>query len=205
MRLIKEKHQLWQRRIAALRQISHQLGQQPQQKGGVDTGVLIERGCIQQADHPPAGKINLHQILDIECRLAKKLLTAGILQHHQFTLNRRDALGGDIAILPAQLFAMLSHPVEHCTQIFHVQQQQSLVISNAECHKQDSRLGLIQLQQIGQQNRPHLRNSGADSVAFFAINIPEQNRTALKRVILDPNIVEALGYFFMRLAWLGKT
>ena len=89
--LVEEEHQARQVGVAALGQLLHQLRQQPQQEGRVDARRVIQRGCIQDADHATPGEVALHQVFDADRRFAEEHLAAGLLEHQQATQDGADA------------------------------------------------------------------------------------------------------------------
>ena len=191
--LIEEEHQPGQRLIPPFGQFLHELGEQPQQEGGVDAGIGVELGGVEQADDAPAGKVHLHQVLDPEGRLAEEFLATLFLQHQQSPLDGGHGLGRDVAVFAAQRLAVVGHPREHRPQVLEIEKQQALVVGDAEGHLEDTLLGFIQLQQVREEDRPHLGHGGTHRMAVLAVDIPEQNRVAFESVVGDTDALESLG------------
>ena len=80
MRLIEEEHQFGLVEIARLRQALVQLGEHPQQAGGVELRHLVELFSAEDIDHPFATGIDAHPVGNIQHRLAEEVLGALLLQ-----------------------------------------------------------------------------------------------------------------------------
>ena len=131
----------------------------------------------QNVDHAAAAGVGLQQVVEIECGLAKKLVAALLLQCGQSALNGADAGGRNVAILGLKVFGRIADVLQHGLQIFQVEQQQAVVVGNLEDQRHDARLGVVQIQNAADEQRPHLRNRGADGMALLAEHIPEGDRS----------------------------
>ena len=61
-------------------------------------------------------------------------------------------------------------------QVLQVEQQQALFVSDAEGDVEHAFLGVVEIEQAGEQQRAHFGDGGADRVALFAEQIPEHGR-----------------------------
>ena len=66
-------------------------------------------------------------------------------------------------------------------QVLEVEQQQAALVGDAEGDVEHALLGLVEVEQARQQQRPHLGDRGADRVALLAEQVPEHHRKALRR------------------------
>ncbi len=69
--------------------------------------------------------------------------------------------------------------IEHRPQVFHVEQQPALIISDPEQNIDDAALGFIQPQQPRQQLRAKLGNGQTQRMPLLAIHIPKHHRRTL--------------------------
>ena len=70
---------------------------------------------------------------------------------------------------------MIGHQRQHRAQIFQIEQQQALLIGDAERDIEHAFLHLVEIHQPRQQQRAHFRNGGADRMALLAEQIPEHD------------------------------
>ena len=71
---------------------------------------------------------------------------------------------------------MLARPGKDRLQIGEVEQQQLVLVGMAKDDLQHALLRVVEAEQPGEQQRPHLRDRGADRVALLAVQIPEDHR-----------------------------
>jgi hypothetical protein len=74
--------------IAHLRQSLEELGQQPEQKRGVDLRRSNELLRGEHVDDAASLSVCLHEIVDVEHRLAEEVVAALLLDFEQAALNR---------------------------------------------------------------------------------------------------------------------
>lgn len=99
-----------------------------------------------------------------------------------------------------EAFGVVTDVLGHGAQIFEVQQQQTLVIGDAENNLQYAALHLIQVQQSRQQQRPEIGDGGANRMAFLAEDIPQHHRIALRMPVGDADFRQPLLQLFAGLA-----
>src|SRR5262249_43948537 len=107
-------------------------------------------------------------------------------------LNGADACGGDIPVRCLEFAGIVGDVLQHRTKIFQIEKQQSLVVGNLENDRQNSGLGVVQIQKAGNQQRAHLRNRGTNGVSLLAEDIPEHDRTSGELQILELQLFRAL-------------
>ena len=129
----------------------------------------------QNVDHAASLAVVLHQVLDIQHGLAKKMLCSLRFQFQQTALYGTDAGGGYIAITGGDRFGILAHMLHHGAQVLEIQQQQAFIIGNLENQRQHSLLHIIQVEHAPYQLRAHVGNRGAYRVTHFTEYIPEGN------------------------------
>ena len=64
---------------------------------------------------------------------------------------------------------------ENRAQVLQIEQRQPLLVGDAERDVEHALLRVVELQQPRQQQRPHLRNGGADRMALLAEHVPEHH------------------------------
>src|SRR6185295_3005955 len=146
VRFVEEEDELWLVGIADLRQLLEQLREQPQQKRRVEARVVYQLVGGEDVHHTSTID-RLHQVVDVEHRLAEKLLPALFLDLQEAALNRADARRGDVAVLRLELRRVVADELEHRPQILEVEQQQTVVVGDLEHHRQHAFLSLVETEQ----------------------------------------------------------
>jgi len=144
------------------------------------------------------------EILQRQRGLAKELLATLIFQHQELALDSADGLLRHVAVLGRELRRMLGNKAEHRAQILEIEEQQPLVIGDAEADIEHALLHLVEVHETRQQKRPHLGDRRPNGMALLAEQIPEHNREPVHLVVN----AEALGASDKRLlgvALLGDT
>ena len=178
MGLVKEEHQLGLIQIAGFRQALEQLREHPQQETGVQRGVLYQLDAVQHIDHAASLGVGTHPVLNLQRRFTEEQLPALLLQRQQRPEDGSHRLGCDVAVGHHILGAVLVNVGQHGPQVFQIDQQQALIVRDAEHNMQDALLGRGQSKNTGQQLRPHFADGGADGVTALLINIPESGGIA---------------------------
>ncbi len=176
MRLVEEEHQLGFLRIADLGQDFEQLRQKPQQEGRIELGRLDQTISRQQAHIAASGRIGAHDVGQIKRRLAEEVLGSLGLQRQELALDGADRRRRNIAVLRADLISVVGDILQRRLEVLQVQQQQPVLVGDVEGDRQNAFLHVVQLQQAREQQRPHLRDGGADGVTLLAEQIPEDHR-----------------------------
>jgi len=96
------------------------------------------------------------------------------------TLDGPDRGRGNIAVFERHLIGVCTDERHQRLQIFQIKQQQAVVIGVLKCDRKNAFLRLVQLQQTGEQDRPHFRDSGPQRVALFAENVPDRGGKAFE-------------------------
>ena len=140
------------------------------------------------------------QVLDVEGGLAEEVVGALFLQHQQAALDGAGRGGRDVAVLGRQFLAAARDLGDHRAQIFQVEQRQVLVRRDAEHDVEDAFLDFVEFEQAGEQQRPHVLHGRADGMALLAEDVPEHDGEGGVGVVLEADLLGALGQERLRLA-----
>ena len=140
----------------------------------------------------PSGR-RADEVVDVEGGLAEEVAGALLLQHQQAALDGADRDGGDVAVLGHQGLAALADVVGHGAQVLQVEQRHVLVGRHAEQDVEHALLRLVELEQPGEQQRPHLLHRGADGMALLAEQVPEDGRVGGVGPVVEADLLGALG------------
>ena len=176
MGFVKEKHQLGLVRVADFGQLLEQLRQHPQQEGGVQARRMHQLVGRQDVDDAMPRAVGLHEVADVEHRLAKEFVAALGFDLHQSALDGAHAGGADIAVLGGELAGVVPHMLQHGAKVLQIKQQQAVVVGNLEDQVQDAGLRFIQVEHAAQQQRPHVGHGGTHRMALLAEHIPQRGR-----------------------------
>ncbi len=99
--------------------------------------------------------------------------------------------------------ALLRDEAEDRAQILQIKQQQALLIRDAKRDIEHPFLYLVETKQPRQQQRPHLRNRGADRMALLAEKVPEHHRKFVD-LIVDAEFRRALDECLLGLTHRGQ-
>jgi hypothetical protein len=77
-----------------------------------------------------------------------------------------------------KVLGVLADVLDHGAQILEVEQQQALVVGDLEHQLQHAGLGVVEVEQAGEQQRPHVGNRRAHRMALLAENVPESTGLA---------------------------
>ena len=190
VRLIKEERQLGLVQVTRLGQQLIQLSEHPQHKGGIQQRVEEQLPALQNVHDAPAGPVPVHPVGKIQVRLAEKQLAALVLQLEQRPLDGAHRLRRDVAVGQLVLLGVVAHILGHGPQVLQLQQQQAVVVRNAEDDPQHPALGVVEVQQAGQQLRPHLADGGADGMAQLSVHIKKAHGIAPVREIPQAHAVD---------------
>ena len=123
----------------------------------------------------------------------KKCVPALLLEDEQRALDGADRLARHIAVARADLLCPLGDIGEQRLQILHVEQQQPLLVGDAEGDVDDALLRFREVHQPRQEQRPHFRDGGADRMPLLAEQIPEDHRELLEFIRIELHGLGARG------------
>ena len=205
MRFVEEEHQLGLVRIADLGQLLEQLRQHPQEEGRIQPRRVHQLVGRQHVHQPVPAGVCLHEVLDVEHRLAEELLAALGLDLQQATLDDADAGGADVAVLGGEAAGVVADMLQHCAQVLQVQQQQALVVGHLEHQVQHAGLGFVEVQHPPQQQRTHIRDRRPHRVALFAEHVPQRDRAGRGLRHRQAALLDHRGQLAFELAGLTDT
>ena len=133
--------------------------------------MLEQLLALQNVHDAPAVLRPVHPVGDVQGGLSEEDAAALVLQSQQCPLNGAHGLAGDVAVGQLVLPGVVAHVLDHAPQVLQVDEQQPLVVGDAEHDAQNAALGVVQAQQAAQQLRPHLGDGGADGVALLAVDV----------------------------------
>ena len=191
VRLVEKEHQLGAIQVPHLGQILEELREQPEEEGAVEPGAVQQSVGGEHTHVALAAVVHPHQVAEIEGRLAEEALGALLLEHQQLALDGPDARRAHVPVLAAQTRRVVRDEPQHRPQVLQVEQQQPLVVGDPEGHVEHALLGVVELEEAGEEQRPHLRDGRADGVPLLAEEVPEDDRHPRRRVVgqaegLDP-------------------
>ena len=95
--------------------------------------------------------------------------------------------------------------VEQRLQVLQVEQQQAFPVGHLEGGEQRGLLAIGQLQEVGQQQRAHLADGGAQRVAGLPGDVPERGRVGLRLVVQPRHAGDTFGDLALRVARRGDA
>jgi hypothetical protein len=113
----------------------------------------------------PRPSDGLHQVGDVEHRLAEEAARRPAFERQQAALDGADRGGGDVAVLGGELLGVVADVLQHRAQVLQVEQQQAVVVGDLEHQLQHAGLRVVEVEQAGEQQRPHVGDGGAHRVA----------------------------------------
>ncbi|GCL91567.1 hypothetical protein ExPCM15_01760 [Escherichia coli] len=128
-----------------------------------------------------------------------------LFQRQQPALDGTNRCTTDITVLILEGFGVIADVLGNCPQIFKVEQQQSLIVSNAENDIQHARLHIVEIQQSCQQQRPQIRNRRPHRMAFLAKDIPHHHRISMRLPVIYADIFKPCEQFFRRCTFLRNS
>ena len=186
----KKKHELGLGRIADLGQLLEQLRQQPQQEGRVEPRVLHQLVGGEDIDDAAAVAVGADEVLRASSAGSPKNLVPPWFSSTSSWRWMVPTVGFDTLPYWVVSSAACSATIaEHRAQVLEVEQQQPLLVGDAEADVEHALLHLVEIEQPRQQQRSHLRDGGADRMALLAEQVPEHDRELVGLVVE----AEALG------------
>jgi hypothetical protein len=196
VRFVEEENQLGLFHVSDFGQLFEKLGEHPQKKRRVELRTVVKPVGGEHVDHAAACCVGLHQVGDVEHRFAEEFVAALLFEREQAALDRADGRGGNIAVAGGELPGVVAHELNHGAQVFNVQEQKTVVVGDFEDQREHTRLGFIEIQQPGQEQRPHVGDGGAHRVPLFAEDIPEYGRVGARLKIPDADGFQPLEHLF---------
>ncbi len=140
------------------------------------------------------------QVFDVERGLAEEVVGALLFEHQQAALDGTGRGRRDVAVLGRQFLAAARDLGDHRAQVFQIEQRQLLIRRDAEHDVEDAFLHLVEFEEAGEQQRPHVLHGRAHGMALLAEDVPEHDGEGGVRVVLEADLLGALGQERFRLA-----
>ena len=147
----------------------------------------------------------LHEILDVEHGLAKETVATLLLDLQKAPLNGPHAGSADVAVLGGELLGVVSDMLQHAAKILQVQEQQTVVVRDLEHQIQDARLGVVQIEHAGQQQRAHVGDGCPHRVTLFTENIPDRGGACHRSRQIDSAVGQHLGHLLADVSGLADA
>ena len=106
---------------------------------------MVELVGGENVDHAVAVGIGLHPVVEIESRLAEEFFSALLLNGEKSALNGTDAGSGDVSVLSLEFFGVLADVLQHGLDVFEVEEEQTVVVSNFEDEGEDTFLNVVEI------------------------------------------------------------
>ena len=193
VRLVEEEDEFRLRQIAHFGKLLEELREKPEQESGVDLGRLHQPVGHEDVDDPPALCVGLHEIVDVEGGLAEKLFATLLLDDEQIALDRPDTGLGDVSVLDLELVRVVPHILRHGPEVLEIEKQQPVVVGDLEGDVENAGLGLVQVQDAGEKEGPHLGDRRPDRVPLLAEDIPEGDGIGLVDKPFQFQLLDAFG------------
>ncbi len=189
VRLVEEEYEAGLVGIAHLGQRLEQFGQEPEQESRVELRALHQAVGRQDIDIAAALFIAANEVVDFKGRFTEKPVRALAFERQQLPLDRADAGLGYVAVLRRQFARLFAAGHQHLLEVVEVDQQQAVVVGIAKGDHQDAFLGIVQAEQAGQEEWAHFRDRGADRMAFFPVQVPENRGIIAVGIIGDAELL----------------
>ena len=166
VRFVEEEDELRLRDVADLGQLLEQLGEQPHEDGREQLGLVLDGGQFEARDDPAAVGGHAQQVGEVELRLAEELRPAAVLELDERAEQDADRGRRDSAD-PLELGLALVglEEGEQRPQVGEVEDGEALLVRVPEDEREALLLGLVRLEDLGEQQRAEVRDRCADGHA----------------------------------------
>src|SRR5262249_8805069 len=120
------------------------------------------------------------KIFDIVLRLAEKIGCSLIVKNEQPPLDRSDGRRRYISVPRCYLSRAVTGILQQRPQIFEIDEEKPILIGELEDNVEDALLNIVQFKDSCEQERTHVRDSGADRMARLAKEVPKRNRKLVR-------------------------
>ena len=142
----------------------------------------------------------------VERRLAEEGVAALLLEDEERALDRADARLRDIAVARGQFAGAVGDIGEQRLEVLEVEEQQALLVGDLEGDVEHALLGVVEIEEAREEQRPHLGDGGADRMTLLAEQVPEDDRKRLEAVVGgEADGLGALGEEILGLAGHGEA
>ena len=148
---------------------------------------------------PRPSRLAPQKIIDVELRFAEKIRRALIFKDQQPALDRADRRGRHISIGLGHLRRRVAEMLQQRPEILEIDEQQALFVGELEGDVENAFLNIVEFEQARQEQRPHIRYSGADRMPRLPEEIPKRDRKIV-RLIGDPDLLRPLDKVRLRVS-----
>ncbi len=188
--LVEEEDELGFIEVAGLGEVLEELGEEPEEEGGVELGGLHEAVGGEEVDDAAAGGgVGVEEVGDVEGGLAEEEFATLAGELDEAALDGADGGGGDVAVLLLEGGGVFADVLEGGLEVFKIEEQEAVVVSDFEDEVEDAGLDVVEVEDAGEEERPHLGDGGADGMALLAEDVPEGDGGGFE---LEAGEIEAL-------------
>jgi len=178
--------------VADLGKVLVEFAQDVEQERRVEARGLHQPGGREDADVAAAVGSGPHQVVEAEGRLAEERVPALLLEREEAALDRADARRREVPILRPELGGVLRDVGQDRAKVLEVEQEQVRVVGDGEDGGEHAALDLVEVQDAGEEERPDLRDRGADGMARRAVGVPEDHGHVRVREIGETELRDPL-------------
>ena len=136
------------------------------------------------------------EVGEVEGGLAEEGGRALVLEDEEGALDGADRGGGDVAVGPGDVAGVVGEPGEDRLEVGEVEEEEALLVGDAEGDVEDALLGVGELHHPGEEQGAELADGGADGVAVLAEEVPEDDRGGAVGEVGEADL--------LRRAWSGR-
>ncbi len=126
--------------------------------------------------------VRLQQVFQLQRRLAEQRLGALLLERRQAPLQGLRRGAGEQRTILAEHLGMVAQVPQQGLEILEIEQQQAFTIGHLERGVERRLLTVGQLQQVAQQQWPHLAEGGTQRMAAASLHVPQRHRISARLV-----------------------
>ena len=146
----------------------------------------------------------MHQILDVERRLAEELAALLVLDDEELALDRADRCLRHVAVGRRERLGVLGNELQERAQVLEIEEQKPLLVRHPERDVEHTFLRVVEVEEPREQQWPHLRDRCPYAVTLLTEKVPEHDRKAVGHVF-DADLFRALDESILRVAGRGDA
>ena len=158
---------LFVRNFSSLADLGHfleQFGQHPQKENRVEAWRAHQFFRAQNVDDSAPVGAAPQKIIDVEFRFAEKIRRALIFEDQQAALDRADRRGRHVPVGLGYFRRSVAEMLQQRPKILEIDEQQTLFVGEPEGDVENAFLDVIEFEQAGQEQGPHIRWRGPDAL-----------------------------------------
>lgn len=82
-------------------------------------------------------------------------------------MDRADGGGADLSVFGLDFFCVVADEVEHAFEIFEIEHEEVLVVSESEGDIENTFLGFVELEELGEEERAHFGDGRPDLMSLI--------------------------------------